>query len=226
MRSPISAVHRARSAKVKGKPSPPAAGSASPPAPRKAGRPKKPGPKKGRFAAAQRQAKREKQAIKDAFLPKFDRFIDLLAAGATHRDAMDQAGLSWPEISPQMAGDVSLKARYAAAKDLREEFWKEQRLDELHRRGVVGVKEPMVSAGVRVCDKTVYSDNCLLKAVVADNPTKFADRSKLDATLNAPETLASLVRKIEEETPQGATSPITPPPGLPLPSKKSAPADQ
>ena len=80
----------------------------------------------------------------------------------------------------------------------------------------------MVSAGKRVCDRTVFSDPCLLKAVVADNPGKFADRQKIDANVNTPETLADLVRQIEDATPTGSVAPVTPPPGLPLPEKPKA----
>jgi hypothetical protein len=181
---------------------------------------KKPGPKPGPKAAFLRKRNRERAAQKEAFLPKFDLFLERLRANDSHRDALDAANLSWADVSTQLnTNDLSLRARYDAAKALREEFRKEERLDALHARGVKGVQEPMVSAGQRVCDRTVYSDACLLKAVVADNPGKFADRQKLDATLNTPETLADLVRQIEDATPPGTTAPVTPYPGLPLPEK-------
>ena len=195
------------------------AAKAKTPAPAAKPRRKKTGPKAGPKAAFERQRRRERAAQKTDFLPKFDRFVEYLSTGETHRNAMDQAGLTWPQISTQIANDLGLKARYEAAKALREEFWKEERIDALHLRGVKGITEPVVSAGKRVCDRTVFSDACLLKAVVADNPGKFADRQRLDASVNAPETLADLVRQIENATPPGASAPITPHPGLPFPEK-------
>ena len=199
---------------------------------KKVGRPKKRGPKKGKWAVAMRQRKKALEDEKPEFLPKFDLFLDYLARGDTHRDAMDKAGLEWPIISRQMAADDTLRDQHAAAKALREEFWKEERLDSMHKRGVTGVSEPMVSAGKLVCDKTVYSDACLLKLAVADNPDKFADRSKVDHNVTG-RSIDDVVADLESESsaskakarggifsppkkPDGSTtSPSAPPPPVP-----------
>ncbi len=207
-----SGVHKANAAKR---------AAASPPqkAPPKRRR-RKPGPKPGPRAQRDRQKRREEIAAKDAFLPKFDRFVALLAEGQTHRAAMDETRLAWPEISRFMGNDLGLRARYDAAKTLRDELWKEEHFDEMHRRAVVGVPERVVSAGKEFGTQQVYSDSLLLALNKADHPDKFAERTKGELSVNVPETLAGLVAEIEKETPIGATAPVTAPPGgLPMPQK-------
>ena len=191
---------------------------------------KKPGPKPGARAHVTRQQRRLEQRQKEAFLPRFDRFLELLRTNSNHRPAMEETGLPWSEISSQMANDPALKQRYEAALALREEFRQAERLDSMHSRAVDGVPEPMVSAGREVTTRTVYSDDLLARLVTADNPAKFASRTKGELTVNNAETLADLVSKIEMDTPPGATGPVTPPPSdanpKPKPPEKSPEPDK
>lgn len=132
----------------------------------------------------------------DPFEAQLDALCAALRAGDDIRAAIKKSGAPWETFHERATADIAVAGRIEAARAARESYRLLVRLDEMHRRAVDGFTDPIVSAGKLVTDHQVYSDMLLLNLVKADNPDKFADRSKSDVTVTG-NPWADIVQHIE-----------------------------
>jgi hypothetical protein len=72
---------------------------------------------------------------------------------------------------------------YRECKQLGEDFKKVLRADAAHSRAVDGYKEDIFSASGKFCGTRMkYSDHLLAIMLKADDPDRYADRSKVETT--------------------------------------------
>lgn len=114
---------------------------------------------------------------------KIVRFLQDLALGARHRDALQQLGWTWSHLSGYRQRSPGLQRIYNECKRIGEEFRGIQRDDEAHRRATDGYEEPIYSAKGDFCGNRIrYSDTLLAMFLKADNPDKFMERSEVKST--------------------------------------------
>jgi hypothetical protein len=77
------------------------------------------------------------------FEAKFAVFLTAFTEGADVRDALKTAGLRYSEISARQQIDQTVAERFKQARLARETWYRMVRSDEMHRRAVEGVEEPM-----------------------------------------------------------------------------------
>ena len=109
--------------------------------------------------------------------------LEALSLGARHREATGQVGWTWSEFSIYRSRFGIIKNLYLKATQAGMEMRKIERLDEIHRRAVDGVAEPIYSASGKYCgEKIKYSDTLLAMLVKGDNPEVYGDKIKVEST--------------------------------------------
>ena len=108
-------------------------------------------------------------------------FLQNLALGARHRDALSDVGWVYSNFSIYRSKFPVVSHLYKKVKRMGDEMREIYRLEEMERRAVEGVKEPIYSASGKFCGhKIKYSDTLLALMVKADHPDRFSDRVKVE----------------------------------------------
>ncbi len=155
-----------------------------------------------RWLAVLRERRRTAAQNRRRLRRRFKRYLSALVNGAGSRAALASAGLDWATVNRWFGRSPLFRERIALARRWGELLRRLIREDEMHRRAVIGIREPVISGGVHVKGKdgkplyrTRYSDRLLLKLVKADHPEKFANVSVVATT--GPGDLAEVVRHVE-----------------------------
>lgn len=125
-------------------------------------------------------------------------------------------GVSYPALKDALKADADWADQWEAAYG---EF-QESLEEEIVRRGVRGVEEPVFYQGVVVGHITRYSDRMLELAAKGAMPEKYRDNVKVDASVRAAGVLLAPPSVTLDQFRELLTSPPEPPP-LPSPDKGS-----
>ena len=79
------------------------------------------------------------------FLKEFHAFCEEIAEGGKHKECMQRHRMSWKYMDGVMRWHPELKEEYQNAKRTRDELWKAQIDDEMHRRAIEGVEEEVIT---------------------------------------------------------------------------------
>ena len=109
-------------------------------------------------------------------------FLWGVSRGEKCKDLLATINWSWPQWSILCNSRPELRGMFRDMQDMGEDWRKIVRHDEVHRRASEGVEEGVYYKGVRVDTIRKYSDKLLELAVKADDPDKYADRSKSENT--------------------------------------------
>ena len=130
-----------------------------------------------RAARAARRARERSRRRK-----KFDRFIRLVESGVRTRTALRMTGLDWREDVAKWFAPVPLYDKRIKQAQEAGHWWRQTELeDELWRRGVEGVEEPMVSCGVIAAVRIKRSDSALIALARKYLPHLFRHETALTA---------------------------------------------
>lgn len=137
----------------------------------------------------------------------WDKFLHYIARYPHRGTALDRAGLSVEELQDKLASDAHFADRYSKAFDCGLDSME----DEVVRRAVLGVDEPVYQGGLCVGFKTRYSDTLLMFHLEAHRK-KFRGT---DDTARKPlsEEAKNTIRQLFEEVADDA--PTAPPPKQP-----------
>ena len=145
---------------------------------------------------AARAARRAQERLKRR--KRFDRFIRLVESGVRTRTALRATGLYWREDVAKWFSPVPLYAKRIKQAQEAGHWWRQTELeDELWRRGVEGIEEPMVSCGKIAAVRIKKSDSALIALARKYMPHLFQHEAAL--TADESQGLKELIRKLETE---------------------------
>jgi len=170
------------------------------PAPRR-----KPGPKPGPRAALTRHQRRLKKQEETTARQSFDLFLAALREGKIHEEAMTAGNLAWPDVVRFRNKWPKMDADYRQALSMRDDFWRQQRLDVSHHRAVVGVKRSVVGRDGILGHDLVPSDQLMAMHLKRDDPDGFSERVKNEHNVAPP--LVDLLMQLEGRTAQKQPEP-------------------
>ena len=101
-------------------------------------------------------------------------FLDIFRVTGNVSQAAKAAGIHRSSVYEWQESDEKFSAAYNVAAIESNEALEA----EAHRRGVIGVKQPVYQGGQMVGYIRKYSDTLLLKLLAARMPDKYADRQK------------------------------------------------
>lgn len=127
---------------------------------------------------------------------RFDRFIRLVEGGIRSRSALRMTGLDWRVDIGRWFTPVPLYAKRIREAQKAGHEWRRMELeDELWRRGVEGIEEPMVSCGKVVAVRIKRSDSALIALARKYLPHLFRD--KVVVEIGAGRSIKDLIRELE-----------------------------
>jgi hypothetical protein len=106
------------------------------------------------------------------------KFLETLARGSTFTAAAEACGVSREAIYKRRRKDPTFAASIEAALSTGNQAID----DEIWRRAIDGVDEPIVSAGKIIGTKRVYSDSLLIRLAESRMPEKYRHRSETQLT--------------------------------------------
>ena len=175
---------------------------------RKRGRPKKSEISENHLSNAerhQRKLTREQEFVKRV-TPAAIKYCVAIANGARAREAVAIAKVPYSDISKALWYSPYLKQLLSEAIAERDRKRSEELHDEVFHRAVNGHPEPMVSAGRKVCNRTVRSDRLLELLYKCEHPEIFIHKIEGNVNVTA-RTITDIVAELENKTPIGTNKP-------------------
>lgn len=175
---------------------------------RKRGRPKKSEISENHLSNAERHERkltREQEFVKRV-TPAVVKYCVAIANGARAREALAIAKIPWTDISKGMWFSPYLKKLMEEAIAERDRKRSEELHDEIYHRAVNGHQEPMVSAGRKVCTRTVRSDRLAELLFKCEHPDLFIHKIEGNVNITA-RTITDIVAELESKTPIGTNKP-------------------
>ena len=121
-------------------------------------------------------------------------FLNALANGATHKQALEEAGLQWRVVSIFMTHDSTFAELHKEAKRLRDELINVMREESADDRAINGwVDRTYDKDGNVTSERRYFSDRLMELRLKAANPGKYADRHEHTGADGGPIAVAQLV---------------------------------
>lgn len=139
-------------------------------------------------------AKKKEIHITEEFKALFEHFCELIEAGAYHKQAMKECKLQWRDIHYCLHWVPEMRERYEQARDMREQLWNNEEDDELHKRGVEGVVEQVITPRGQIVEIKNTDSKALIRLYDQRHPKKT--ETKVEASIS--DVMLASLRAAEE----------------------------